>query len=175
MKLAAMTTVNMPQRDQIACKMHVGFTKCREGARLPTQSHHGEDIGFDIYSAISCQIPPFGTEKIDTGLAFAFRPDPPGISSLLTPFFKIEGRSGLAAQGIFPVGGILDLGYRGEISAIIHNSTSEPWNVEIGDRIAQLVCYLTFTNANGILMNFYEAHEQEESRRGSGGFGSTGV
>jgi dUTPase len=95
----------------------------------------------------------------------------------LIPFFKIEGRSGLASKGLFPVGGIIDPSYRGEIQVALFNSSDEVDYFKIckGDRIAQLVCYLTLANSNYLDMNFTEVDNLDETTRGDKGFGSSGA
>ena len=89
--------------------------------------------------------------------------------------FKIEGTSGNAAKlGIFPIGGVVDEGYLGEIGVILVNATSDPIKIEKGKKIAQLVphCIPKIKRVTylGIEDNF-----EAKSSRGTDGFGSTGV
>lgn len=84
---------------------------------------------------------------------------------------QVRARSGLASEGIIiPNGpGTIDSDYRGEIKVLLHNLGEEPFRVERGDRIAQLVVQR---------VERFEWNPREtldETRRGEGGFGSTGV
>jgi dUTP pyrophosphatase len=65
--------------------------------------------------------------------------------------------------------GTIDADYRGEIGVILINLSQEPFSIESGDRIAQLV----FAKYERVL--FTETENLSETERGSGGFGSTGI
>ena len=109
------------------------------------------------------EIPPHYTVKIGTG--FAFQP-PEGYCGL------IFARSGLATkQGLAPANkvGVCDEDYVGEYIVALHNDTDSEQYVHHGDRIAQLM-FVPYEQANLI-----EVDELDETERGSGGFGSTGV
>lgn len=80
---------------------------------------------------------------------------------------KIEGRSSLAAKGVFPVGGVIDEDYRGEVTVILHNASFDVFTVNPGDRIAQLVFHPT--------RHPIKAETLKTGERGTDGFGSTGV
>ena len=109
------------------------------------------------------EIPPHATVKISTG--FAFQP-PEGYCGL------IFARSGLATkQGLAPANkvGVCDEDYTGEYIVALHNDTDETQFVHHGDRIAQLM-FVPYEQASLI-----EVDNLNETERGSGGFGSTGV
>ena len=109
------------------------------------------------------EIPPHTTVKIGTG--FAFQP-PEGYCGL------IFARSGLATkQGLAPANkvGVCDEHYTGEYIVALHNDTDSEQYVHHGDRIAQLM-FVPYEQANLI-----EVDTLDETERGSGGFGSTGV
>ena len=126
-------------------------------------------------------VPQGTTVKVRTGLMLAESIDPLIVGNKLVavPFLKIEGRSGLAAKGIFPVGGIVDPRYRGEILVVLTNlgtDHQDGYQFYTGDRIAQLVCYFTLANVNPYLnVSILEATEVGKSTRGAAGFGSSGV
>lgn len=85
---------------------------------------------------------------------------------------QIRSRSGLARKNgvqIFNSPGTIDSDYRGEVGAIIYNSTDSDFIVNPGDRIAQMVI------APVIKADFQEVEDLSETERGSGGYGSTGV
>ena len=99
-----------------------------------------------------------------TGVAIAV---PPGLAGLVLP------RSGLALRhGITTLNapGLIDPGYRGEVGVILHNAGAEPYTVEPGDRIAQLVLVPCATPATRIV----DALPEGGDDRGAGGFGSSG-
>ena len=84
----------------------------------------------------------------------------------------VAARSGLGVKhGIVPANGIgvIDADYRGEIHVCLRNNGSEPFTVTRGDRIAQLMFLPVLT------AGFIEVNELDETARGTGGFGSTGV
>ena len=109
------------------------------------------------------EIEPHTTVKIGTG--FAFQP-PEGYCGL------IFARSGLATkQGLAPANkvGVCDEDYTGEYIVALHNDTDDIQLVHHGDRTAQLM-FVPYEQANLI-----EVDTLDETERGSGGFGSTGV
>ena len=109
------------------------------------------------------EIEPHTTVKIGTG--FAFQP-PEGYCGL------IFARSGLATkQGLAPANkvGVCDEDYTGEYIVALHNDTDEIQFIHHGDRIAQLM-FAPYEQASLI-----EVDNLNETERGSGGFGSTGV
>ena len=100
---------------------------------------------------------------IPTGIAIA--PETKGVVAI------VAGRSGMGikkgvtlSNGI----GVIDADYRGEICVGLINHGKEPFLVEKGDRIAQMMFVPVFK------ADFVEAQELEETERGAGGFGSTG-
>ena len=142
----------------------IKYTKLNEYAQEPTRGSAAA-AGYDLYAAISdpVTIPAHSTVKIGTGLAFAL-PD--------NTFAAIFARSGLATkQGLRPANcvGIYDSDYRGEYIVAIHNDTDEEKIIEPNERIAQMVLMPY------IPMMFKEVESLDETERGKGGFGSTGV
>jgi len=99
---------------------------------------------------------------VPTGIAVAV---PDGYAGLVVP------RSGLAARhgiGVVNGPGLIDAGYRGEVKVILVNHGSEPLEIKRGERIAQLVIMPVFVG------DFVEFDELPGTKRGDGGFGSTG-
>jgi dUTPase len=102
-----------------------------EAAKVPTQEIG--NVGFDVYSVEEVILSPGKITRVNLGFQFADAVEPMTLSqktlvtlsqkTLATSFMKIEGRSGLACNGIFPVGGIIDPSYRGDVKAIMFNST----------------------------------------------------
>ena len=142
--------------------MTLRFRRLSAAARPPAQAHEG-DAGYDLHAAEAVTIGPGERASVATGIAVAI---PAGQAGLVVP------RSGLAARhGISVVNapGLIDAGYRGELRVLLLNTDrSEPFSVEPGDRIAQLVLVDVETP------ELEEVAELDETARGAGGFGSTG-
>jgi dUTP pyrophosphatase len=138
------------------------FTRLHEAAKAPLRAHPG-DAGCDLFSAESARLEPGERASVGTGIAVEI---PDGSAGLVLP------RSGLAAKhGISVVNapGLIDAGYRGELRVLLLNTDkTEPFEIEPGDRIAQLVI-VEIADAEPV-----EADSLAESARGEGGFGSTG-
>lgn len=148
----------------------IEFVKMVPEAVIPKVSRSG-DIGYDVCSAEAISLPPGKTTKVSSGIQLAWQPT---FSSTGQRFFmKVEGRSGLSTKGIFPVGGIIDPTYRGEIGIVLANLSDREYKIAQGDRIAQLVVYLVNTSHN---LNMVEAEAiTQNTERGEHGFGSSGV
>ena len=129
---------------------------------MPARAHEG-DAGLDLYAAEPAILGPGDRASVGTGIALEI---PAGNAGLVLP------RSGLAARhGIALVNapGLIDAGYRGEIRVLLLNTdTSEPFEIGVGDRIAQLVVTPLAPAAP------IEAAELTATARGEGGFGSSG-
>ncbi len=128
----------------------------------PNYAHPG-DAGADLVSAESLRLAPGQRALVGTGVSIAL---PDGYVAFVVP------RSGLATKhGITIVNspGTVDAGYRGEIKVTLLNTdASEPYDIAVGDRIAQLIV-MPVSRAN-----FIPVETLPESVRGEGGFGSTG-
>jgi dUTP pyrophosphatase len=137
------------------------ITRLREDAVLPRQAYPG-DAGFDLAACEQVTLAPGERALVGTGLAVAI---PDGYAGFVQP------RSGLAARhGITVVNspGLVDSGYRGELRVILLNTDArEPFTVEPGMRIAQLVVLPVPT------VSLLEVAELDESERGVRGFGSS--
>lgn len=130
-------------------------------AFLPSYAQPG-DAGADLRARVAAVVPAMGRVLVPTGVSIAL---PDGYVGLVHP------RSGLAhKQGITVLNtpGTIDAGYRGEIAVNLYNSTQTDFQVEVGDRIAQLVIQQV-EKAQFILVE-----RLPESDRGEGGHGSTG-
>jgi len=142
--------------------MRLAIRRLRDDARLPTRAHD-DDAGLDLYSVEAVTLGPGERALVATGIAIEL---PERHAGLVVP------RSGLAIRhGISVVNGpgLIDPGYRGELKVVLLNTDREAsFTVEPGDRIAQLV--ITRVETPDIV----EVDELEPSRRGDGGFGSSG-
>jgi dUTP pyrophosphatase len=137
--------------------------RLRDDAVVPTRAYSG-DAGLDLAACEHVELGPGERATVGTGLAVAI---PEGFAGFVQP------RSGLALRhGITIVNtpGLVDSGYRGELKVILLNTDpSEPFVVEPGMRIAQLVV-LQVPEVDPI-----EVEELPESERGVRGFGSSAV
>lgn len=143
--------------------MRIRVRRVSDTAVLPTRGSTFA-AGYDLYADIAEEviIEPHTTVKIDTGLQFEL---PDGY------FAGIFARSGIAArEGLRPANcvGICDSDYRGNYIVAIHNDTDTVQKIKARQKIAQMIVlpYLP--------LEFEEVEELSETKRGAGGFGSTG-
>lgn len=143
--------------------IEVPLLRLDPGLPVPVYAHAG-DAGVDLYAREGAVLRPAGGRAtVPTGIAVEL---PEGYAALVQP------RSGLAARhGVTCLNspGLVDAGYRGEIAVILVNTDPDaPYEVQRGDRIAQLVVYPVE------VVRLVEAVALTPSPRGSGGFGHTG-
>ena len=128
--------------------------------KYETEGSSGMDLAANINQIVEIQ--PGGSAIIPTGLS---------ISIPKNYEIQIRPRSGLAAKNqisVLNTPGTIDADYRGELKVILINLGKKKFKVENGLRIAQMVlCPI-------IKASLQEVEELEETKRGSGGFGSTG-
>jgi dUTP pyrophosphatase len=132
-----------------------------EGLALPAYATAGA-AGMDVLSAEEVTLGPGARHAVATGFALAI---PPGYE------IQVRPRSGLALKhGItLPnTPGTIDSDYRGELKIILINLGQEPFPIQRGDRIAQLVL------APVVLAEWHDVEKLDGTARGEGGFGSTG-
>ena len=142
--------------------MTLAFRRIHPDAVLPAYAHPS-DAGMDLCSVEDAVIPPGGRALVHTGLVVNLPP--------LTEA-QVRPRSGLALKHgvtVLNTPGTIDSGYRGEIGVILANFGDADFAVKKGDRIAQLVI------APVTQPTVVETDEVDDTDRGSGGFGSTGV
>ena len=130
---------------------------------LPSRQTTGS-VGFDLASAEpDFVLAPGERRLVSTGLAVEI---PPGIEGQVRPRSGLALRHGITMPN---APGTIDSDYRGEVRVILQNLGSEAVTIVRGDRIAQLVF------ARYETPEFVDVTELEQSSRGAGGFGSTGV
>jgi len=128
-------------------------------AKLP-ERHSDGAAGYDLYSSREYTIEPRGKELIDLGISICI---PAGYYGRIAP------RSSLAWKNHVDVGaGVIDSDYRGRVCVVLFNHGDEPFKVEIGDRVAQLIITKIITPV------MVEVGRVDDTQRGEGGFGSTG-
>lgn len=142
--------------------MRIRVNLLHPDAVLPRYAHGPEeDAGMDLHAVEDVLLEPGVPALVPTGIAIEL---PPGYEAQIRP------RSGLALRHAITLPNApatIDPGYRGEIRVILLNLGREPYRVHKGDRIAQMVI------ARYEAVEWVEA-ELSESRRGNGGFGSSG-
>lgn len=143
--------------------MTLKFKKLSPDAIIPAYAHPS-DAGMDVRSVEDLVIPPGKRALVHTGLVMAL---PPMYEAQVRP------RSGLALKHgitVLNTPGTIDAGYRGEVGVILANFGDGDFEVRKGDKIAQLVI-APVVQPDEIV----EIEEIDETDRGAGGFGSTGV
>jgi len=136
----------------------------QEGAHAPMYASEGA-CGADVRANVAepLTIAPGAVSVIGTGISFDI---PPGYE------IQVRSRSGLAAKcGVVTLNspGTIDWDYRGELKVILINHGKEPFIVEPGMRIAQIIV------APMLQADFVSVDALSETKRGSGGFGHTGL
>ena len=127
---------------------------------MPTRATDGS-AGYDLSSAIDCDIYPGQRLVVKTGFAWQF---PVGLCGQIWP------RSGLAAKhGIDVLAGLIDNDYRGEVGVVLINHGERAFHISAGDRIAQMVLIAPGSFVPELSLTL------DDPGRGDGGYGSTGV
>jgi len=144
--------------------IEIRLKRLPHGQGLPVPAYAtAHAAGLDVVSAEDVILAPGGRHAVATGFAMAI---PEGYEVQVRP------RSGLALKhgiSLPNTPGTIDADYRGELKVILINLGEEPFVIARGDRIAQLVA------APVQVARFAEVEELDETARGAGGFGSTGV
>ena len=134
--------------------------KLSEHAQLPKKGSEFA-AGFDLYAAYDMTIEPMGKGIAKTDIAIKMHA---GVYGRVAP------RSGLAWKSHIDVGaGVIDADYTGNVGVVLFNHAQVPFEVKKGDRVAQLVLERYDT------AEVEEVDDLEQTERGAGGFGSTGV
>ncbi len=142
--------------------MLVNIAKIHQDAVLPHYVHPG-DSGMDIYSVEDLTIAPGETALVHTGLKIAV---PEGYEAQVRPKSGLALKYGLTVPN---TPGTIDSGYRGEVCVILINHGREAFHVKKHSKIAQLVICPV------IQADIVEVETLDETARGEGGFGSTGL
>ncbi|MEO5493498.1 MAG: dUTP diphosphatase [Sphingomonas sp.] len=144
--------------------IRIAIKRLPNGGGLPVPVYASAGAaGMDVFAAESLRLAPGARHAIATGFAIAI---PEGYEVQVRP------RSGLALKhGVTCLNtpGTIDHDYRGEVKVILANLGDEPFAIARGDRIAQLVP----APVQRAMLD--EVDELDDTDRGSGGFGSTGV
>lgn len=140
--------------------MLIKFQKILAETIIPHYAHPG-DAGLDIFSAEETIIKAGEIKNIRTGVKMEL---PEGFIGL------VWDKSGLALKnGIKTMAGVIDTGYRGEIGIVLINLSGQDYKIEKGQKIAQMLIQ------KAEQVEIEETQKLSETKRGIGGFGSTGL
>jgi len=138
--------------------MKIRIKKLKENVKLPSYAHSG-DVGMDLFSMDTVTIKPGEHYRFFHGFALEF---PIGYAGI------IMDKSSISKAGLIHMGGVFDAGYRGEYNTHLVNLADEPYTVEEGDKVSQLVIIPV------TIAELEEVDSLNDSSRGMGAFGSTG-
>ncbi len=142
--------------------MKIKIQKIHPNALIPEYQTEGSS-GFDLHAVEEVMIKSHGVGLVRIGICLSLE---------VGYELQVRTRSGLALNHqvmVLNSPGTVDNDYRGEIKVILANLSDKDFKVQIGDRIAQGVVQKTYK------AEFIECERLDETSRGSGGFGSTGV
>ena len=128
-------------------------------AKLPVYGHAG-DAGLDLFSVVDRDLAPGEVFAVPTGIQIAV---PSGHVGL------VWDKSGISLKGVHRLAGVIDAGYRGEVQVVMINLGRTPFAVRMGMKIAQLLVQPVSA------VSVVEADALDDTSRGQGGFGSTGL
>lgn len=139
--------------------MNVNFVKSHPKAVVPSYAKDG-DAGLDL-TAVSKEDLGNGLFKYNFGLKFEI---PKGYAGFIYPRSSVYKKGMMLSNCV----GVIDSGYRGEVSAIFSNDRASDTVYEVGERVAQMVIQKTE------YINLIPVRNLQDSDRGNGGYGSTG-
>ncbi len=138
--------------------MKIKIKKLYSETKMPSYAHPG-DVGLDMYAMEDVVIPPGGHHRFMSGFALEF---PSGYAAL------VKDKGSISKAGLHTMGGTFDAGFRGEYNVHLVNLGDQPYAVEKGDKVAQLLIMPVE------IVELEEVDELSDSSRGMGQFGSTG-
>jgi dUTP pyrophosphatase len=139
--------------------MELKIKRIHPAAKLPGYGHPG-DAGLDLYAAVDHVLAPASVYAVPTGIKMAI---PPGYVGL------VWDKSGISLKGVHRLAGVVDAGYRGEVQVVMVNLGREPFAIKPGMKIAQMLIQPVMS------VSVVETEELDDTSRGEGGFGSTGL
>lgn len=140
--------------------MIVRIKKLNPEAIVPAYAHEG-DAGMDVFSVSEVVLAPGERAIIPTGIAMAV---PQGYVAL------VWDKSGRAVkEGLTTMAGVIDAGYRGEVGIVMLNTSSESVIIPKHEKVAQILIQPV------VSPQLEEVDDLDDTSRGEGGFGSTGV
>lgn len=138
--------------------MKIKIKKLKDDAKIPAYAHSG-DVGMDMYAMETVTINPGEHYRFWHGFAMEFSE---GYMA------KVFDKSSISKAGLHTLGGVFDAGYRGEYNTHLVNLSNEPYTVEEGDKVSQIVLVPVS------IAEIEISDTLSETSRGEGAFGSTG-
>ena len=138
--------------------MKLKIRKMNDEVKMPSYAHPG-DVGLDMYSLEDKILGPGEHHIFFCGFGMEF---PEGFAAI------VKDKGSISKAGLHTMGGVYDAGYRGEYNVHLVNLSDEEYEIEKGDKIAQVIMYPVE------IADIEEVEELSESVRGEGRFGSTG-
>jgi dUTP pyrophosphatase len=139
--------------------MELRVKRIHPEAKLPVYGHPG-DAGLDLFSVADRDIAPGEVFAVPTGVQVAV---PAGHVGL------VWDKSGISLKSVHRLAGVVDAGYRGEVQVVMINLGDAPFAVKKGMKIAQMLVQPV------AVVSVIEADSLDDTSRGQGGFGSTGL
>lgn len=138
--------------------MQIKVKRLHPDAKLPSYAHTG-DIGLDLYALEGHTLQPGERHLFHFGFALEFAE---GYGAI------VKDKSSLAMAGLHVLGGVYDAGYRGEYSIALVHLGNEPYTIEKGQKVAQLLIIPV------VIAELTETDTLSDTSRGQGKMGSTG-
>jgi len=139
--------------------MELKVKKIHPAAKLPVYGHPG-DAGMDLFACVDKTLAPGELFPVPTGIQMAI---PRGYVGL------IWDKSGVSLKGVHRLAGVVDAGYRGEVQVVMINLGGAPYEIKAGMKIAQMLIQPVSS------VEIRESDTLDDTSRGEGGFGSTGL
>ena len=139
--------------------MELRVKRIHPEAKIPLYGHPG-DAGLDLFSVVDRDLAPGGVFAVPTGIQIAV---PAGHVGL------VWDKSGISLKGVHRLAGVIDAGYRGEVQVVMINLGAAPFALRKGMKIAQLLVQPVPA------VEVIECEALDDTSRGQGGFGSTGL
>jgi dUTP pyrophosphatase len=139
--------------------MELRVKRIHPEAKLPVYGHPG-DAGLDLFSVVDRDLAPGEVFAVPTGIQIAV---PAGHVGL------VWDKSGVSLGGVHRLAGVIDAGYRGEVQVVLINLGRGAFALRKGMKIAQLLVQAVAA------VEVVEAESLDDTSRGQGGFGSTGL
>jgi dUTP pyrophosphatase len=139
--------------------MELKVKRIHPDSKVPVYGHPG-DAGMDLFAVVDRTLAPGEVFAVPTGIQVAI---PAGSVGL------IWDKSGISLKGVHRLAGVVDAGYRGEVQVVMINLGKEPFTVKKGMKIAQMLIQPVTE------VRIVESESLDDTSRGEGGFGSTGL
>lgn len=145
--------------------MKLHFQKTRPGAQLPVRVTK-RSAGADLFACLDAPVTIAPGETVMIPLGLKCQPEPADMALLIFPRSGLSSKYGITLPNAV---GVVDTDYRGEWFVPLYNISQTPFTVEHGMRIAQLVAVPVY------FPEILETSGVDETLRGEGGFGSSGI